>query len=107
MTGGPYVWGALLVAVVVTGNVALGGMRSITFVQAFQYWLKLTALAVPVVFLMLHWQADGRPELAEPTGSTFAVATHVTIKEDVTVTVDRSTVLELAAGSTGPPWTAR
>ena len=28
-----------------------GGMRSITFVQAFQYWLKLTALAVPVLFL--------------------------------------------------------
>jgi len=39
VTGGPYVWGSLLVAVVVTGNVALGGMRAITFVQAFQYWL--------------------------------------------------------------------
>ena len=24
-------------------------MRSITFVQAFHYWLKLTALLVPVV----------------------------------------------------------
>ena len=42
-------------------NVALGGMRAITFVQAFQYWLKLTALAVPAIFLVLHWQADGRP----------------------------------------------
>ena len=42
-------------------NVALGGMRAITFVQAFQYWLKLTALAVPVIFLVLQWQADGRP----------------------------------------------
>ena len=34
-------------------SVAAGGMRSITFVQAFQFWLKLTALAVPVVFLLL------------------------------------------------------
>ena len=28
-------------------------MRSITFVQAFQFWLKLTALAVPVCALLL------------------------------------------------------
>ena len=48
-------------------NVALGGMRAITFVQAFQYWLKLTALAVPVIFLILQWQADGRPAV-DPAG---------------------------------------
>ena len=61
VTGGSYEWGALLVGLVVTANVALGGMRAITFVQAFQYWLKLTALAVPVIFLILQWQSDGRP----------------------------------------------
>ena len=27
-------------------NVALGGMRGITYVQAFQYWVKLFAIAV-------------------------------------------------------------
>ena len=44
-------WGTLLgvIAYAFYGNVALGGMRAITFVQAFQYWLKLTALAVPVM----------------------------------------------------------
>ena len=41
--------GGLVVAVVVLVNVVTGGMRSITFVQAFQYWLKLTALLVPAV----------------------------------------------------------
>ena len=46
-TGAPAWVGAVLVAVVVVVNVAGGGMRSATFVQAFQYWLKLTALAVP------------------------------------------------------------
>ncbi len=38
-------------------------MRAITFVQAFQYWLKLTALLVPVVFL-LHGLARRRRRLA-------------------------------------------
>ncbi len=68
VTGGSYAWGALLVGAVVTANVALGGMRAITFVQAFQYWLKLTALAVPVIFLVLQWQADGHPAVAIGAG---------------------------------------
>ncbi|QEO14753.1 cation acetate symporter [Agromyces intestinalis] len=52
-TGLPAWAGSLAVAVIVAVVVAAGGMRSITFVQAFQYWLKLTALAVPVVVLLL------------------------------------------------------
>jgi Na+(H+)/acetate symporter ActP len=95
VTGGPYAAGALVVAVVVTGNVALGGMRAITFVQAFQYWLKLTALAVPVMFLLLHWQADGRPDLAAPAGTTFTATTQVTVKQDVTLSLPQSTVLSV------------
>ena len=39
--------GAAVVGLIVIANVVGGGMRSITFVQAFQYWLKLTALLVP------------------------------------------------------------
>ena len=60
----------------VTANVALGGMRAITFVQAFQYWLKLTALAVPAIFLVLQWQADGRPAVTPPDGPTFRDRDH-------------------------------
>lgn len=51
--------GGLLVGAVVLVNVLFGGMRSITFVQAFQYWLKLTALLVPVFFLVSVWLGDG------------------------------------------------
>lgn len=52
-TGLPSWAGALAVAVLVAVVVAAGGMRAITFVQAFQFWLKLTALAVPVFALLI------------------------------------------------------
>ncbi|MFF4536431.1 cation acetate symporter [Streptomyces aureus] len=61
LTDAPDWFGGVLVAVVVVATVAAGGMRSITFVQAFQYWLKLTALLVPALFLILAWQAHGAP----------------------------------------------
>lgn len=99
VTGGPYPLGALLVAVVVTGNVALGGMRAITFVQAFQYWLKLTALAVPVLFLVLHWQADGRPTLVPPTGAVFPAATTVEVEQAATLTLGDGSTIEVRPGS--------
>ena len=88
ITGAPYALGAIVVGVVVTLNVALGGMRSITFVQAFQYWLKLTALAVPVIFLLMQWQSDGRPELTAPAGPTFPAATSVVVKNSATMALD-------------------
>src|SRR5918997_6622452 len=69
VTGAPYWLGACVVGGVVTANVALGGMRAVTFVQAFQYWLKLTALALPAMFLLLQWQSDGRPALAGEPGA--------------------------------------
>ncbi len=106
VTGGRYEWGALLIGVVVTANVALGGMRAITFVQAFQYWLKLTALAVPVIFLLLQWQTDGRPEVTPPTGPVFPAATTVVIQQDAvldgTVTVQAGQQLSFAAGERVP-----
>ena len=54
--------GAVVVGVVVVVNVGSGGMRSVTFVQAFQYWLKLTALLIPAVVLLVIWYGDGRPD---------------------------------------------
>ncbi|MEN8708293.1 MAG: cation acetate symporter [Nocardioides marinisabuli] len=59
--GGPTWLGSLVVGTVVLVNVISGGMRSITLVQAFQYWLKLTALLVPAAVLLVVWAGDGRP----------------------------------------------
>ena len=50
--GMPYWAGVVLVGAVITLNVALGGMKGITLVQAFQYWMKMFAISVPVFVLM-------------------------------------------------------
>lgn len=67
-TGLPGWAGSGAVVAVVVFAVMLGGMRSITFVQAFQFWLKLAAIAVPAVFLALVVAGQGTPTLAGAAG---------------------------------------
>jgi len=50
--GLPYWAGVVLVGAVITLNVALGGMKGITLVQAVQYWAKMFAISAPVFVLM-------------------------------------------------------
>ncbi len=52
LKGFPYWAGVAVVGAVITLNVALGGMKGITLVQAFQYWAKMFAISVPVFVLM-------------------------------------------------------
>lgn len=54
VTGAPYWVGVIVVAAIVAINVAIGGMRGITYVQAFQFWVKVFAISVPVVALLIH-----------------------------------------------------
>ncbi len=93
VTGAPYWLGAVVVGIVVTANVATGGMRSITFVQAFQYWLKLTALAVPAFFLLLVWRGGAAESLTSADVPVFPAATTVDVQVDVTVTVTEPVTL--------------
>ena len=67
--GAPDWVGAVIVALVVLANVTSGGMRSITFVQAFQYWLKLTALLIPIAVLLVVWAGDGGANPADVAGT--------------------------------------
>ncbi|WP_309504804.1 MULTISPECIES: cation acetate symporter [Nocardioides] len=67
--GAPTWVGPVIVGLVVLANVTSGGMRSITFVQAFQYWLKLTALLVPALLLISVWLGDGAPRV--PVGGEW------------------------------------
>jgi hypothetical protein len=47
----PYWAGVVVVGAVITLNVSLGGMKGITLVQAFQYWLKVFAITLPIFVL--------------------------------------------------------
>ncbi len=60
VTGAPYWVGVVGVALVVALVVALGGMRGITYVQAYQYWVKTFAIMVPACLLLIH--LGGLPE---------------------------------------------
>jgi Na+(H+)/acetate symporter ActP len=87
VTGAPAWAGGLVVGGVVLVNVLSGGMRSITLVQAFQYWLKLTAIAVPVAFLFLAWRGDGAPGMTDQQAPVFRGPTTVRIETDVAIEV--------------------
>jgi Na+(H+)/acetate symporter ActP len=81
------VWiGPVAVGAIVIANVVGGGMRSITFVQAFQYWLKLTAIAVPALALLALFLSD-RAELGGPMPPSVQQQTTVTVDTDVVVQV--------------------
>ncbi|MFS3127337.1 cation acetate symporter [Nocardioides sp. Bht2] len=74
--GAPRWAGALVVGAIVLVNVLTGGMRSVTFVQAFQYWLKLSAMLIPAAILLVVWLDDGapRPAAGGDTNWSFPVA---------------------------------
>ncbi|WP_069167080.1 sodium/solute symporter [Nocardia altamirensis] len=78
--------GAVAVGAIVIANVAGGGMRSITLVQAFQYWLKLTAVAIPALVLLGYFLAEDRA-LGAPAPPVVTERTVVDIRTDVVVQV--------------------
>ena len=95
--GMPYWGGVVLVGAVITLNVALGGMKGITLVQAFQYWMKMFAISLPIFVVMsvygfygAHLKAnDGAAQL---TGTPAAI----------TQTVERKALVEKAPADS--PW---
>ena len=92
VTGAPLWLGEAIVAVVVVTTVAAGGMRSITFVQAFQYWLKVTAILLPAAFLALSWQSDGSPALTSDSHPRFAEAITITAPDRLQIEVTQPVV---------------
>jgi len=69
LKGFPYWAGVVVVGAVITLNVALGGMKGITLVQAFQYWAKMFAISVPVFVLMAVHGHYGRHLEANASGA--------------------------------------
>ncbi|WP_226343703.1 sodium/solute symporter [Agilicoccus flavus] len=102
LTGAPSWVGAALVAVVVTLNVVAGGMRSVTLVQAVQYWVKLIALAVPALVLLGVWLASGTPTPHLPTPADVGLDGAGGAVGDRAYTI-LSTLLALCLGTMGLP----
>ena len=93
--GTPYWVGVVAVGVLITANVFLGGMKGITFVQAFQYWLKVTAISLPAVVLLLHYHADNSPRMTRPTPPQFRTETVVEVRVAATFAVDQPTPVRI------------
>ncbi|MFE3560413.1 cation acetate symporter [Streptomyces sp. NPDC059193] len=106
LTGAPHWVGGVVVAFVVSAAVAAGGMRSITFVQAFQYWLKLTALLVPAFFLVAAWAGDGTPRATFDAPAVFREHTSVTVAEDVRLSVEAPLTLTVTGQVDGRTYDA-
>ncbi|WP_214403068.1 cation acetate symporter [Pseudonocardia lacus] len=92
VTGLPSWVGMVASAVVVVATVVLGGMRSITFVQAFQYWLKLTAVVVPATIAVIFFVSDARTFNREAPPQ-FPERTTVDVRTDVTLQVEESVLV--------------
>ncbi|MFI5982999.1 cation acetate symporter [Streptomyces sp. NPDC051555] len=105
LTGAPRWAGGLVVAVVVTVAVGAGGMRSITFVQAFQYWLKLTALLVPAFFLIAAWAGDGAPRATFDAPAVLREHASVTLGQEVRMTLDAPLALSVTGRIDGRTYT--
>lgn len=87
--------GTVVAAAVVVLSVVVGAMRSITFVQAFQFWLKFTALAVPALAILLYIGSAHRP-LNRPAPPQFLRETIVTIQTDATLEVTQPVTFHAA-----------
>jgi Na+(H+)/acetate symporter ActP len=85
--GTPAWVGGVAVALTVLSVIISGGMRSVTFAQAFQYWLKLVAIAVPILVLLAVWRLDGSPSAIAPAPPAFAETTTVVFDRAVEVQV--------------------
>jgi cation/acetate symporter len=101
VTGAPEWLGGFVVMVVIALAVGAGGMRSITFVQAVQFWVKLTALAVPAFVLLFLWFRAGQPQPVVPLD--WHIPLTPVGPDDHPSYRTASTVLALCLGTMGLP----
>ena len=99
VTGWPTWVGGTVVSVVVALAVSAGGMRSITLVQAMQYWVKVTAISLPAFILLAVWRADPAAPSLDP--ATLWVSAGTGPGSGLYATY--STLLALCLGTMGLP----
>ena len=88
--GTPYWVGAAILGVVVSCNIAMGGMKGVTFVQCFQYWLKLCAIGHSALVLLIAAGHHSSPNLTPDRAPVFTRATVVSMAQPTSFTLPHS-----------------
>lgn len=111
-TGAPYPVGVVAIAVVVVAIVVSGGMGGITVVQAFQFAVKVFAIALPAIALMMFFGAPSQlfgelgsksqPQLARNITLNVHPGDVWTLIDPLQVTAKRDTVVESLPRSNQP-----
>jgi cation/acetate symporter len=96
VSGSPYWVGVVIAGAAVSITLALGGMRAATYVQAFQFALKLVLFIVPAIWLVLHVGPSTRANALAPLEFTFPVATPVQFRLDTELTITEPTRVTIA-----------
>ncbi|MGH3876126.1 MAG: cation acetate symporter [Actinophytocola sp.] len=99
VSNSPYWVGVVIAGTGVAVTLALGGMRAATYVQAFQFVLKLVLFIVPAIWLLIQVGPQVRDEAVHPVEFTefdrdtrvdFRVGTTLTFHEPTTVRIGQS-----------------
>jgi cation/acetate symporter len=107
VSGAPYWVGVVVAGGVVSVTLALGGMRAATYVQAFQFVLKLLLFCVPAVWLLVAVGPQVREQalrpveftrFAHPTSVEFTLDTRLEVTEPVVVRIDGHPPVPLVPG---------
>jgi Na+(H+)/acetate symporter ActP len=100
--GTRYWVGVVVLGLLVTMVIVSGGMKGITLVQAFQFWLKLAAISIPALFLLAlaHHPAAS---ISGPAPAAFAQRTDVRFPTAEDITVDRPVTVGVAGSLDGRP----
>ena len=103
----PYWVGVVIAGAVVATALALGGMRAATYVQAFQFCLKLVLFIVPALWLLMLAGPDVRAQAVEPgeytrferdTSVSFRTPAVLRVEEPVVITERDGTRSKAAVG---------
>src|SRR4051794_23567419 len=104
VSGTPYWVGVVIAGAAVSGSLALGGMRAATYVQAFQFCLKLVLFIVPAIWLLLRVGPEVRDEAMHPVEFThFSHETPVSFRSAVTLDIREPMTIGTAEGPTYAP----
>ncbi len=102
VTSLPYWSGIAITATVICGIVGFGGMRSATYMQAFEYAVKLFCIAVPAAVLLILVHPAERHAAVSSDRSSFASATTVEFDRGTTLVLTEPVAAAVSSGPGGP-----